>query len=434
MPNKTNSLESFHRFHSYCARFPSELVETNITQYTKIGDSVFDPFCGSGTTLVACLAHKRKVIGADVDILAGMLSELKCFPLPAQRYVKWRAAFAKRLKKTIEEIKQTWIPNTRFQPGTTWTVNFGKLNIPAFPELNYWFPPQLTAALACISEGAHRCRLPHYERVALISLSASIISKWPNTLSYAKDIDHTRPHRAIQRFSLNRVLEVYLNRLDRTLKCLGKLHETYQNVGIINTVKDSARVIYPHDARQPLHLVEDESQALMMTSPPYFNAVDYPRAHRMSVCWMNGYAPAKLASRSNYIGLHCASTFDPEEWLKFRPEVRRLIPSKILDDSSLKKRLGAFFSDLEKVLGQAWRVLRPGGHAVFVIANNVVKNERLESHRVLLNLARTIGFEKKEVNNREIARLRRRFPTGQFGFDGPMTHEYVLVFRKRKGP
>jgi hypothetical protein len=33
--------------------------------------------------------------------------------------------------------------------------------------------------------------------------------------------------------------------------------------------------------------------------------------------------------------------------------------------------------------------------------------------------------------------LRRRFPVGPFGFDGPMTHEYTVAFHKpglrRKG-
>ena len=197
MPGKTRispvtrhrSLETFHRFHSYCARFPSELVEAGIAQYTRIGDSIFDPFCGSGTTIVASLIHKRKVIGTEIDILAGMLSELKCSPLTAEQYVRWRAPFIKRIKNTFEEIRHSWRRGIRLEPGTTWTISSGELRIPRFPELNFWFPPQLTAALAGIAETTHRCRNPHYERLALISLSASIISKWPNTLSYAKDID-----------------------------------------------------------------------------------------------------------------------------------------------------------------------------------------------------------------------------------------------------
>jgi len=57
------SLEPLHRFHTYCARFPSEIVEEALEKYTKPGDSVFDPFCGSGTTLVASL-----VISASLRI------------------------------------------------------------------------------------------------------------------------------------------------------------------------------------------------------------------------------------------------------------------------------------------------------------------------------------------------------------------------------
>ena len=82
------SLEPLHRFHSYCARFPSEIVEEALAQYTKPGDAVFDPFCGSGTTLVASLVHRRRVTGTDIDILAGMLSEVKCAPRAPARYAQ----------------------------------------------------------------------------------------------------------------------------------------------------------------------------------------------------------------------------------------------------------------------------------------------------------------------------------------------------------
>jgi SAM-dependent methyltransferase len=96
----------------------------------------------------------------------------------------------------------------------------------------------------------------------------------------------------------------------------------------------------------------------------------------------------------------------------------------------LTKRLYAFFADLEAVLRQVWRVLRPGGHAVFVIANNVIKGERIASHAVLTEMANNIGFIAVETTPRTIAGLRRRFPVGPFGFDGPMTHEFLVVLRK----
>jgi hypothetical protein len=143
------------------------------------------------------------------------------------------------------------------------------LPIPEFPELNYWFPPQVIAALSTIAEAAHQCREPHYERVALISLWASIIAKWPNTLSYAMDIDRTRPHRRVPRFTLDRVLTTYLRRLDRSMACLSMLHNIYRDAGIVRTQRDSQRLVYHHDAREPLPDIADESQALMISSPPF---------------------------------------------------------------------------------------------------------------------------------------------------------------------
>ncbi len=424
------SLESLHRFHPYCARFPSEVVEAALQEYTKPGDSVFDPFCGSGTTLVASLAYKRRAIGTDIDTLAGMLSEIKCGPFAPEQYAEWRAQFAATLAKDFEEIMRAWRPGSPPRPGITWSLGSLELRIPKFPELNYWFPAQVIAALAAIAEAAHRCQEPHYERVALISLSASIISKWPNTLSYAMDVDHTRPHRRLQRFTLQRVLMTYLRRLDRSVACLGTLHTVYQGAGLAGSLTDCSRVIYPHDAREALPVIQDDSQALVMTSPPYFNAVDYPRAHRLSVCWMNGHAPEELASRRSYIGLRHGVEIIPEDWLRAHPGVGRLLPAPILDHVPSGKRLCAFFADLEAAIARIWRVLRPGGHAVFVIGDNVTKGERIASHAALTELAKDIGFLEIETRPRAIASMHRRFPIGPFGFEGPMTHEYLVVLRK----
>ncbi|HSF33682.1 MAG TPA: hypothetical protein VLK82_24850 [Candidatus Tectomicrobia bacterium] len=167
----------------------------------------------------------------------------------------------------FEVIAQNGKPYQRPRPGAVWRFGALRLRLPVFPELTYWFPPQVIAALATIAEAAHGCQESHLERVALVSLSACIIAKWAQTLSYAMDIDHTRPHRRVQRLTLDRVLTTYLKRLDRTLACLGMLHEVYRDAGVLNTLQDYSRVISPHDAREPLSLIPDQSQALVITSP-----------------------------------------------------------------------------------------------------------------------------------------------------------------------
>jgi hypothetical protein len=312
-------------------------------------------------------------------------------------------------------------------------LSIGSLSlvVPPFPQLRYWFPPQVIAFLSAIAQAAHGLKTGHYEQVALVSLSAAIIAKWPNTLSYAMDIDHTRPHRRLQRFTRAGVLEAYLKRLDRTIECLGALHQAYRDAGVLKTLPASVRIVCPHDARKPVLGLEGDSQALVVTSPPYFNAVDYPRAHRLSVCWMNGRAPAELASRREYVGLRHPGEFEASTWLGERKAIQALIP-KALRDVDHGRRVAAFFADLDSVLEQAWRVLQPGGHALFVIADNSVKGHRVKSHEALAELAKAMGFVEVHRKPRNIASVRRRFPVGTFGFDGPMTHEHIVILRKPK--
>ncbi len=49
------------------APFPIELAKRCIKLFSFVGDTVLDPFMGSGTTLVAAYLHSRKGIGVDID-------------------------------------------------------------------------------------------------------------------------------------------------------------------------------------------------------------------------------------------------------------------------------------------------------------------------------------------------------------------------------
>ncbi len=49
------------------APFPLELPRRCIRMFSYVGDTVLDPFLGSGTTLVACAQNKRKGIGVDIS-------------------------------------------------------------------------------------------------------------------------------------------------------------------------------------------------------------------------------------------------------------------------------------------------------------------------------------------------------------------------------
>jgi len=49
------------------APFPIELPKRCIKLFSFVGDTVFDPFLGSGTTLLACKQAARRGIGVEID-------------------------------------------------------------------------------------------------------------------------------------------------------------------------------------------------------------------------------------------------------------------------------------------------------------------------------------------------------------------------------
>jgi site-specific DNA-methyltransferase (adenine-specific)/site-specific DNA-methyltransferase (cytosine-N4-specific) len=56
------------KYTKYTAPFPEELVKRIITLYSYVGDTILDPFVGSGTTLKVANELRRNSIGYEIDL------------------------------------------------------------------------------------------------------------------------------------------------------------------------------------------------------------------------------------------------------------------------------------------------------------------------------------------------------------------------------
>lgn len=50
------------------APFPRELPRRCIKLFSYLGDTVFEPFCGSATTLIEAYNNQRKGVGVEIDL------------------------------------------------------------------------------------------------------------------------------------------------------------------------------------------------------------------------------------------------------------------------------------------------------------------------------------------------------------------------------
>ncbi len=132
------------------------------------------------------------------------------------------------------------------------------------------------------------------------------------------------------------------------------------------------------DARDPAPWgdVADGSASLVVTSPPYPNAYDYHLYHRFRIFWL-GFDPKSL--RDVEVGSH-------------------------LTNQRSSDPIADYEQGLQAVLGQCARVLRCGGHAVFVVGDGVHVGEVYPTSEAVARIGAALGLE-------TVATIERRLPT-----------------------
>jgi hypothetical protein len=66
-----------HALHPYLGKFVPQLVEVFLERCFRPGDCVYDPFCGSGTTLVEANVHGCDAVGCDISAFNCLLCRVK---------------------------------------------------------------------------------------------------------------------------------------------------------------------------------------------------------------------------------------------------------------------------------------------------------------------------------------------------------------------
>ena len=73
-PSYNKEFSKIYKFHKYWARKPWYIVEQYIKEYTREGETVLDPFLGSGTTGLESIINGRNFIGYDLNPIAILIS------------------------------------------------------------------------------------------------------------------------------------------------------------------------------------------------------------------------------------------------------------------------------------------------------------------------------------------------------------------------
>jgi DNA modification methylase len=187
------------------------------------------------------------------------------------------------------------------------------------------------------------------------------------------------------------------------------------------------RVILPTASALDTGLA-DSSVDLAVTSPPYINAVDYPRTHQLEMYWLGllGDGPLSKVKRK-YIGTETVYKNEYQELKRTGHKTLDPILEKIFNlDPRRSFIVYKFFEDMEIQLEEMKRVLRPGGRYCIAIGNNLIRGIRVKSHEILAEIAEsTIGFELEKIFFSKLIRHFIRIPRRE-----RMHGEWVLILKK----
>ena len=410
------------RIHSYAASFGEDFARELVRENTDEGSVVLDPFVGAGTTVLESVLSNRDAIGIDIDPIACRISRVLISRIDVPHLVTATQDLKDKLRKFESLLDSDSSVYRELGPGSAFELGSTEFCVPSIPAIAYWFAPSHMVTLSTIRQEVAREGSQLVRQAFEIAISSCIIRKWPNTLSYAMDIDHSRPHRphVLEAQPISDQFALFYRVLDRVKDTIVAIQT------ILQTVESSGEII-EGDSIHELSSFESDSIGFVLTSPPYLNAIDYPRAHKFSQWWLS--PDSTPLSRSEYMGLRLSDSNSTENYCSSPDDVlyEFLAP---FHDMPIYRNICGYIADLIKVINQLHRVVKVGAKVVLVVANNVSGGKVLPVSAIIEELLRRQGFSSVDVTRRLIKNTRRRYPSGSNGFYGPMKDEYLIIATK----
>jgi DNA modification methylase len=368
-----------HRLHPYLGKFVPQLAEAFLRRYARPGDLVWDPFAGSGTTLVEANALGMRAAGCDISAFNCLLMRVKTATYDPEelladvaRLTEPRDARARASREASpggppvqSPSRFSVAPNgARVAPGSG---RKGHAGVPdSSTYLARWFAPGALAELLAFRDRVAATAYPELWQVVLSRAARSA------RLARHDDLDFPRePVRGDYFCHKHRRVCRPVGEADKFLRRYVRdaAWRVQEFAGV--RASASARVVHG-DARA---LDPPEPVDLVLTSPPYPGLIDYHEQH--------AYAFELLGLERH-------------------------------DASEIGRGVKGYRDDVAAVLRRSAAALRPGGRVVVVVN---------DSRRLYDGILQTAGLA---LEDRVLRHVNRR--TGRRNGE---YYEEILVARPR---
>jgi DNA modification methylase len=385
-----------HGLHKYPAKFFPELPRWLIKRYSKENDLILDPFLGSGTTNVEALLLKRNSVGIDVDPFSRFLSKVKVTPLNKSELMSSQ----KSLLRSI----------VNYQPS-----KISELKIPTFPYRDNWFNKEIILELTYLKKTIESLdasnEIKDFFRICFSSIIRAVSNADDNctrTVIRKKLNKKVYPSDALKRFA-----EIILINIPKMIEFSQKCS---QNID----------VIFPEDMDARSIKYKENTFDLALTSPPYANAVDYPRTHQLESYWLELAKGSLTPLKKKHVGTESVSSSEYKKLHKIGINDIDIVVSRIFKKDPRRAFIAfKYLDDMRKNLIEVYRVLKEDGRYIIVVGNNKIRGELFENWKYIMKLAEFIGFKTEKCFASEIIKHFIKVPREE-----RINTDWILVLRK----
>lgn len=384
--------------HPFPAKMAPNIAIDHLDGISADGELVvLDPMCGSGTVLTAAASRGHSARGFDVDPLAVLMSAVATTPIDTDAVVAEAERICARARESV-------VTDTRWEDAET--IKFAE----------YWFAATQRTELNRLARELDSVEDDAIRQALQVALSRIIVTKSPKA-SLAADTSHSRPHRVVTESGY----DVYRG-FEGSVLSLKKLLDQRVLTGDVQVARGDARAL----------VLPPNSVDLIITSPPYLNAIDYLRGHKMSLIWFGHTIPELRKIRSNSIGAERALDSDA---LTQVSEMVQFVEDSVDTPSQLPiATITRYAHDLALFSRELNRVCKPEAQVITVIGNSTLRGNYIQNDILVRKAYEHAGFKVAERVERDLPENKRYLPVRTTNQNSSMAKrmrtEVVLTVQK----
>ena len=404
--------EFTHCFHSYPAMMIPQIARRLIAEYKpRYCQSLLDPYCGSGTSLVEGMLAKLRVYGFDLNPLAIFISLAK-----TTKWVQPEGA-VDTIKKRTELLKELI---DQYDPKKVKYNDFSMVT-----NADYWFSEDVLLKLGWIMENIYKIG-GWATSFFMVCLAETV-----RDVSFTRNGEFKRyrmPEDKIKSWNPD-VFKIFFDKVERNYQGAKAMREK------IGPEFPGRLVEVGNSCNLPERFIKNHMFDMVVTSPPYGDSrttVAYGEFSRLANEFLDLDYQAKEAGKLDKKLM--GGTKQDECLFETETICETLERIKSADEKRYWEVI-SFLNDYWKSINAVSRMVRPGGVVCYVVGNRTVKGEVIDLDYFTAEMFEKNGFEHIETIVREFPTKRmpsKNSPTNKPGVkSSTMNNEYIVILKKK---